>query len=147
MARDIPTEPFEGEVEADGTWIGGYIRPKNARKEEDQRNPTKTKKNHWKVPYLGKKKLFVTAIRERGSNGRIRTWISEAEKDSPTLLKPVVTRKTVLHTDQASVYLDLAWDVAKHFRVNHSECFWTGEAHTNGVENFFAMLKRGVRGV
>jgi transposase-like protein len=150
MARDIAPGPFEGEAEADMTEIGGYIRPKNARKEAklNTAGAKAAKKNPWKVPYQSKKKLIVTAIRERGPHGRIRTEISRTKPESRDFLLTQVTSNTTLYTDQESTYgAKVLWAVKKHLTVNHQECFWTGEAHTNTVENYFAMLKRGVRGV
>jgi hypothetical protein len=148
MKRNIDQGPFETRpVEADSTEIGGYIRPKNARKEMDPRDPRKTKKNAWKIPYTSKKKLYVSVMRERGPGGRIRTAVTKLESDSPAFVKSLVTKNTTLYTDQATGYQKLAWDVANHFAINHSQSFWTPEANTNTAENYFAMLKRSVRGV
>ncbi|HEV2561556.1 MAG TPA: IS1595 family transposase [Rhizomicrobium sp.] len=150
MIRDMDsdTRPFEGEVEADTCWIGGHIRPKNLREEKDELKPEKIKKHPWAYLYLGPKKKSVTVLLERGLHGRVRTHVADLEKRSPDFIRPKVTREgTTLYTDQAGVYAKLDWDVRKHFTVNHSLCFWTGEANTNTAECFFSVLKRAVKGV
>jgi hypothetical protein len=68
-----------------------------------------------------------------------------------TLRKAIVTqvdRKSYLMTDEALVYERLGREFSGHGTVNHSAdeyvrgTFW----HTNTVESFFALLKRGVYG-
>lgn len=139
--------PYEGEVEADSTWVGGHLRPKNLRAENDPKNPSKTKKNPWAYPFLGPTKKNVTAVVERGPNGRAFIGIADLEKDSPGFVLKKVNNNTTLFTDKASVYENLAWKVAHHYTVNHSRYFWSGEANTNTVEALFSVLKRAVRGI
>lgn len=146
-AMDADTRPFEGEVESDSSWVGGHLRPKNLRAENDPQSPVKTKKNPWAYPYLGSTKKNVTAVVERGPHGRAFIGVADLERESPGFILQKVNRNTTLYTDKAGVYENLAWKVAEHFTVNHKRYFWSGEANTNTVESFFSVLKRATRGI
>ena len=144
---EADTRPFEGDVEADSSWVGGHLRPKNLRAEYDAQKPGKIKSNPWAYPFLGATKKNVTAVVERGPHGRAFLGVADLEKHSPGFILQKVTNKTTLFTDKASVYENLAWKVANHFTVNHKRYFWSGEANTNTVESLFAVLKRAIKGV
>jgi transposase-like protein len=49
------------------------------------------------------------------------------------------------YTDQSTVYMGLAAKYA-HQVVNHLERYVDGQVHTNGIENFWSLLKRGLNG-
>ena len=50
-------------------------------------------------------------------------------------------------TDEAPVFKELGWNFASHDSVKHSANEYVrGNAHTNTVEGFFSILKRGVYG-
>ena len=58
------------------------------------------------------------------------------------------SRASHLRTDEAKVYTGIGWNFASHETVRHSEDEYVrGDAHTNTVEGFFSILKRGVYGV
>jgi hypothetical protein len=145
MVRDFNLAPLCGTVEVDGTWVGGYTKPKNARKEKDVSNPETLKKNPWAIPYLGKKKLCVVVVRERG--GRVRTFVGKSEIEAKDFIRAIVSKDATLHCDQYAGYDDLIWHFKVVFRINHSECFFTPESNTNSAENYFSMLKRAIKGV
>jgi hypothetical protein len=57
-------------------------------------------------------------------------------------------RASVLNTDEAGVYTRVGRQFARHERVNHSKDEYVrGLAHTNTIEGFFSIFKRGMRGV
>jgi hypothetical protein len=59
-----------------------------------------------------------------------------------------VSRKSRLNTDEANVFVDIIGRTfASHEAVNHSiDEYVRGDVHTNSVEGFFSILKRGVYG-
>ena len=64
----------------------------------------------------------------------------------PILVKHV-SRKSSLMTDESSVYPIVGREFASHESVNHGRGEYVrGAAHTNTVESYFAILKRGVYG-
>jgi transposase-like protein len=56
-------------------------------------------------------------------------------------------RQSTLMTDEASVYMGIGWNYARHDYVKHSEDEYVrGDVYTNTVEGFFSILKRGLYG-
>ena len=59
-----------------------------------------------------------------------------------------IDRRTFLMTDDAGQYRYMGRDFANHETVNHGiEEYVRGEAHTNTIEGYFSILKRGITGV
>ena len=70
---------------------------------------------------------------------------------STKTLRPImiaqIDKRSFLMTDDAGQYRHMSRDFAKHEAVNHGiEEYVRGNAHTNSVENFFSILKRGITG-
>lgn len=115
-------------VEVDETYVGGKA---------------KNRKNH--VP----KKEAVVALVERG--GRVRSHhvpVVNSKTLRPILVQEI-SRKSYLMTDESLVYPSIGAEFAGHGTVNHSaeEYVRTGGFHhTNTIENFFSIFKRGIIG-
>ena len=114
-------------VEADETYIGG-----------------KAANRKGKIP--AKEAAFALVERD----GAVRTFHVPAV--NAKTLRPVlaahVDRKSYLMTDDATVYVPMGRDFSGHGAVNHSieEYVRGGFWHTNTVENYFSILKRGIIG-
>jgi transposase-like protein len=128
-------ELMGGNVEIDETYVGG----RNRRAGRKRGRPGK---DSHKTP--------VVALVERGS-GRVRAFpmprvtANNLAKAVEAHVKPNAT----MMTDDFVAYKAVAEDSdRKHLSVNHSKDEYVrGEAHTNTVEGFFSILKRGVNGV
>jgi len=123
-------------VEADETYIGGKEGNKHASK----------RKGVGGGPG-GKEAAFSLVERD----GAVRSF-HVAKVDAKTLrpvLKAHIDKKSYLMTDEATVYLPIGKDFSGHGAVNHSiEEYVRGNFyHTNTVESYFAILKRGITGV
>jgi transposase-like protein len=121
-------------VEADETYVGG----KEANKHRNKRAAP--------MDVFGKKEAVLTLV-ER--DGRARSF-HVANVTSKTL-RPLVTqnvhRASDLMTDGARFYRYLGREFASHEAVDHSGGEYVrGTAHSNTVENFFSILKRGING-
>lgn len=93
-------------------------------------------------------KLAVLTLVDR--NGEARSFHvddTRAIKVVP-IVKANIAREARLATDEAGVYLAVGRTFAQHERLNHARDEWArGEFHTNTVEGFFSIFKRGMRGV
>jgi len=127
-------EKLTGEVEADETFIGGKAR--NMHLGKRQRRITGTG---------GKDKTAVMGIMERG--GKVRTVViaNRKKKALQAEVKKHVEAGSALYTDALLSYEGLAGDYA-HQVVDHAVQYVDGCVHTNGLENFWSLLKRGIAG-
>jgi len=125
---------FSGEVEVDETFIGGKAR--NMHLDKRERRITGTG---------GKDKTVVMGILERG--GKIRTAVVADRKKAAlqSHVKAHVQAGTALYTDALLSYDGLAQEYA-HKVIDHAEKYVDGKVHTNGLENFWSLLKRGIAG-
>ena len=116
-------------VEADETYIGG-----KAKNRKGGRVPPKE---------------AVFSLVER--DGKVRSFHVPAvnAKTLRPILFTQVDRKSYLMTDEASVYTKTGEEYAGHGTVNHSieEYVRGGFWHTNTVENYYSILKRGITGI
>jgi transposase-like protein len=125
---------WSGEIEVDETYIGGKAR--NMHKHVRKQKITGTG---------GKDKAIVLGIQQRG--GRVRaTVVADISKES---LYPHVHRHvepgSAIYTDTLPSYRGLGKDF-EHETVDHAERYVDGRTHTNGLENFWSLLKRGLHG-
>jgi len=125
---------LSGEVEADETFIGGKAR--NMHVSERKRRITGTGT---------KDKTAVMGILERG--GKVRaTVVSNRKKHAlQTEIRKHVEAGAALYTDALLSYEGLATEYA-HQVVDHAVQYVDGKVHTNGLENFWSLLKRGIAG-
>ena len=131
--NDEQAEKFAGPVEADETYVGGK-----------EHNKHRSKKLNAGRGSVGKQP--VAGLKDRGTN-QVRAEVIESA--SKRVLQDFVTRNT---EDDATVYTD-EWAAYKglpryHEAIAHGAGEYVrGQAHTNGLESFWAMLKRAVDGV
>jgi transposase-like protein len=97
-------------------------------------------------------KMKVVSLVERNT-GRARSVVVEdlSMKTIGPILERNVSRNAHLMTDEAPRYTAVGWNFAAHGVVNHGkEEYVRYEAvnvHTNTIEGFFSVFKRGMRGV
>jgi|SRR4051794_33072352 len=131
-------EPMGGEgkfVEVDETFVGGR-----------EKNKHVSKRNKENIGGMGKEAVF--SLVERG--GTVRSYHVPAV--NAETLKPILMaqldQKSFLMTDGEGQYRILGPIFAKHETVNHSIGEYVrGDAHTNTVEGYFSIFKRGIYGV
>jgi transposase-like protein len=134
MTSERPSQPLDGDVEVDGMYNGGYVRPANNREDRVDRRLAENQ--------TGKRRVVV-AFRQR--KGRTLTFIAKHEAEGVELAKRHVSRLAVMHADEASHWDHLhdGWQVG---RINHNEAYSTLESCTNQVESYFSRLRRMIRG-
>ena len=129
----------EGHVEADETFVGGLA--KNMHKHKREQKITGTG---------GAGKAIVMGILERGTDGksskvRARTLESTQKAVLHAEVRKHVEPGSALYTDAHGGYRGLS-DAYQHEFVDHAVEYVRDNVHTNGMENFWSLLKRGLKG-
>ncbi len=132
---------LEGEVEVDETFIGGKARFIHAWKRAEKIHGTG-----------GSGKVAVAGLLARHGHGgkkhsTVRTQVVNSRKrvELDPLVRKNVKPGSEIMTDELKSYDALAPDYV-HNVINHAEAYVKGNVHTNGMENFWSLLKRAIRG-
>ena len=134
LASETKGHTLDGEVEIDGAYFGGHIRPANKAEDRVDRRLAEHQ--------TGKRRVVV-ALRQR--KGRTLPFVVHSEAEGVEIAMQTVSRMAVMHADEASHWdaLHNGWQVG---RINHSEAYSTPESCTNQVESYFSRLRRMVSG-
>ena len=115
-------------VEADETYIGG-----------------KAKNRAYKEP--PPKEAVISLVERKGRVASFHVSNVTAANLKPILVEQI-SPKSHLRTDESGVYWSAGEAFASHRTVNHSaDEYVRGDAHTNTVEGYFSILKRGIVGI
>jgi len=127
-------ELLRGIVEMDETYVGG-----KPRRGDPPRKPGR-----------GTPKTPVVGMVERG--GKVRAKVMSKDKGalSSKHLSRIVrdnidTRNSILVTDEFKGYTGIN-RFMEHYSVDHTKTYADGGVHTNNIESFWALLKRGIMG-
>lgn len=136
--RVLKIEPMGGEgkaVEADETYLGGLEKNKHAKDRKHQgRGAT------------GKEAVF--SLVERGGKVRSHHVRHVTAENLAPILNEQLHAASRLMTDEARVYGPLGRSFAEHHAVNHGIGEYVrGDVHTNTIEGYFSIFKRGMKGV
>jgi transposase-like protein len=128
-------------VEADETYFG------------KQKNPQPSPQRKGR-PYLTRGrggpagKRMVIALVERG--GTVRSFHpAKADGESVNaIVRQNIARETRLNTDESRLYVTVGREFAAHETTMHSHGEYVrGDVHTNTIEGFFSIFKRGMKGI
>ncbi|MCI0348600.1 MAG: IS1595 family transposase, partial [Acidobacteriales bacterium] len=127
-----PVDKLSGEIEADETFIGGKARNMHPGKRRQRITGTG-----------GKDKTAVMGILQRG--GKVRTTVvpNRKKKALQAEIHKHVEAGSALYTDALLSYDGLEGRFA-HQVIDHAVAYVDGKVHTNGLENFWSLLKRGI---
>jgi transposase-like protein len=132
----LTPEPLGGDgkiVEADETYFGN-------------KDVVKKRTKHGK-PSHGSKRSIVALV-ERGGNARSFHVKRASAEEVWDILSRNVRRESTLHTDEGGAYAYINKRFAAHEKVTHSAGEYVrGIVHTNTIEGFFSIFKRGMRGI
>lgn len=128
-------EKLSGTVEADETWVGG-----------DAKNMHKAKRDRFKMKSgVRDHKTAVLGMVERKGGVRAKVVESAQGKNLILVVRENIEQGSELYTDSWQAYELLRHDYV-HSAVNHSVEYVRGNVHTNGIENFWSLLKRTIKG-
>lgn len=126
--------PLEGQIEVDETYVGGSRRGKHGAKRGR--------------PSVESHKVPVFGMVERGGNVVARI-VPNAKGE--TLLPHIVEKimpKSTIYSDEWVGYNGVGNQGYRHRRCHHStRVYVSGDAHTNTIEGFWSLVKRGIGGV
>jgi transposase-like protein len=123
-----------GEVEVDETYIGGNARNMHV----DKRLKMLRTEGRFR-------KAVVIGMLER--KGEVRTAMinSASTEILGAQVKAHVVPGSTLYSDQWHGYMRVGKEYA-HKVINHAEAYLKGIVHTNSIESFWSLLKRGIKG-
>ena len=132
-------ETFSGMVEADETFIGPDTRKMHAK-----RRKTLTGARREDMRYVSK--AIVAGLLDR-KTGRVRAKVVPTTRsvDLMPMIDETVTHGSELITDMNRSYW-MARDQLIHSVIDHTKMYVKGHVHTQGIENFWSLLKRALRG-
>lgn len=120
-------------VEADETYIGGKEKNKHASKKTKEGEPDK--------------KSVVLGVIERGGKVVLKYVPSATEENMGAFVRQYVNIGAKLYTDEFRSYRKLGREYV-HETINHTlKIYVNGDVHTNTIENFWSVLKRGLYGI
>lgn len=132
-------DKFDGPAEADTTYVGGEARNMHKAKREQR---IKGRGAVGKTPVHG---LLQRAVAEQPSQVRAEVLgADDAERLVPAVRRHV-RRGAEVYTDAARAYSDVCL-THLHRQIDHAKAYAVGAVHTNGLENFWSLFKRSIRG-
>jgi hypothetical protein len=135
MAAEHKGMTLGGEVEIDGAYFGGHVRPENRKEDRKDRRLAANKSG---------KRRVVVVMRER--DGRTLPFVADAEDEAVPQVLARVRPGAHIHADEASSWDSLHARYAMH-RINHSIAYSDDGACTNQAESFFSRLRRAEIGI
>ncbi|MEZ5933739.1 MAG: IS1595 family transposase [Alphaproteobacteria bacterium] len=119
-----------GDVEIDGAYFGGHVKPENKKEDRKDRRLAENQSG---------KRRCVVVMRER--RGRALPFVVKHEGDATDMVHDIVARGATVYADEAP-----SWDILHaHYetkRINRSFSFKDEDACTNQAESYFSRLRR-----
>ena len=123
------------EIEADETFIGGaarFMHPARRKRMITERGV--------------KDKTAVMGILERGGQVRAMMVPNRKKHEVQGQIRAHVKAESAIYTDALMSYMGLRDNGFAHEVIDHAERYVSGKVHTNGLENFWSLLKRQLKG-
>lgn len=127
-------DKLSGEVEVDETFIGGKAR-----------NMHKSKRKGKIAGTGGYGKVAVMGLLERGGEVTTKVIPNTQRKTLHGEVRDNIAAGATVYTDEWVSYKGLSDDYI-HQVINHAQEYVNGRIHTNGIENFWSLLKRCLKG-
>jgi transposase-like protein len=147
MGNQQNKKMFEAIVEIDETYVGGKPRPSNNKdKDKDKDDKNKRGRGTKKTPVIG-----IVDRNEKKVHAKVAMPNAEGKKLSGNQLLAVIdeicSEGATIISDEFKGYDRLTKTNHVHLRIDHTKGYVDGDIHTNGIESFWATLKRGIYGI
>jgi transposase-like protein len=131
--------PEGGPIEVDETYVGGKVINMHRKRARAKYRTMSPKGTNGKAIVMGMRDRETRQVR-----ARVIPDISREVLQNEILAN--ISAKSTIYTDQNPGYYNLAHRDFVHDTVNHLQEYVRDEVHTNGIENFWSLLKRGLKG-
>ncbi len=128
---------FKGRVEADETYIGA-----KARYMHKDRRTAKGNAAFAKTPIQG---VLERTTEGKPSRVKLKVLKTTRKTELQSMVREIVEKGSEVMTDAWRSYIGLD-DTYVHQIVDHLEAYAIGHVHTNGLENFWSLFKRAIKG-
>lgn len=143
MLAENHTEPLGGMVEVDETYIGGKERNKSKSKRAANKAQGRHRNHNAQdtnAPVLG--------LLQRNGKVILQPMVAADKATLLPILAANIKKEATVVTDGLSAYRRLGDYYAQHVAVSHDKDEWVkSEFHTNSIEGFWSILKRGIYGI
>jgi hypothetical protein len=134
LAAKVENLNISGEVEVDGCYVGGHLRPANYKENRIDRRLAKNQNG---------KRRVVVVMRER--KGRTLPFVFKSEGEAFETIAERVAPNAVVHADEAA-HWDKLHAIFLTKRINHQYAYSAEGACTNQAESFFSRIRRAEMG-
>ena len=138
--QDTSGEKFSGTVEADETFIGG----KAVNMHLDRR--TRLRMESRRIGGFKGKAIVMGLLDRHNRKVKIKALPNNRAYYVRTNIIENVEKGSTVYSDALKSYANVSVDGFIHDFVDHTEAYVTGLVHTNGLENFWSLLKRALKG-
>jgi transposase-like protein len=132
---------FGGEVEVDETFIGGKARNMHKSKRE-RLGISQSRSMIGKVAVMG----LLERHGDKGSQVRLNVVKTRRRHELEQTIGEHVIAGSTVYTDALKSYDQMGQRGYVHQVIDHAEAYVDGQVHTNGLENFWSLLKRAIKG-
>lgn len=133
-------EKFRGEVEADETFVGGKVGNMILSKQEA------LKASGTKLRGLSSKAIVTGLLERKTRTARVKVLPSVRAYHVRTNIIENVEKGATIYSDALRSYRNVPADGFFHGFIDHTERYVQGRIHTNGLENFWSLFKRALKG-
>ena len=132
---------IRGDVEVDETFIGGKARNMHKAK-RDRLGISQSRSMIGKVAVMG----LLQRHGDAGSQVRVGVIANRRKHRLEQTIGDHVDLGSTIYTDALRSYDRMAQHGYVHHVIDHAEAYVDGQVHTNGLENFWSLLKRALKG-
>jgi len=133
-------EKLPGPVEADETFIGGKVRNMHLDKQ------TRARMGKSRIGGFEGKTVVMGLLDRNTREARVKVTPNNRAFHARTNVIENVEKGATVYTDSLRSYRNLPVDGFAHEFIDHTESYVRDAVHTNGLENFWSLLKRSLKG-